>query len=135
MRRKQFEPWDNLWYKTSDNHFVADVDIETGTLKDVTGDCSDGGGSAPAPAVASAGGRTMGSPSVRSLIVFNAAAARNPAGHVAWVDAVNGNGLTITEMNYGPGATADNGYRTTGFNKFDTRHIKTGTGLSYILIP
>jgi murein DD-endopeptidase MepM/ murein hydrolase activator NlpD len=31
--------WDNLWYKTSDGHFVADVDIETGTLKDVTNDC------------------------------------------------------------------------------------------------
>lgn len=39
--------WDNLWYKTSDNSFVADVDIETGTLKDVTPDC---GGHAPAPA-------------------------------------------------------------------------------------
>lgn len=24
--------WDNLWYKTSDNHYVADVDIETHTL-------------------------------------------------------------------------------------------------------
>lgn len=44
--------WDNLWYKTSDGHFVADVDIETGTLKDVTPDCGngDGGGAAPAPA-------------------------------------------------------------------------------------
>jgi len=31
--------WDNLWYKVSDNHFVADVDIETGTLKTVTGEC------------------------------------------------------------------------------------------------
>ncbi|MHA7666824.1 hypothetical protein [Mycolicibacterium sp. HS_4_1] len=45
--------WDNLWYRTSDGHFVADVDIETGTLKDVTPDCGDGGG-APAPAPAAA---------------------------------------------------------------------------------
>lgn len=46
--------WDNLWYKTSDGHFVADVDIETGTLKDVTGDCGNGGGQTnPAPPAAS----------------------------------------------------------------------------------
>jgi murein DD-endopeptidase MepM/ murein hydrolase activator NlpD len=37
--------WDNLWYKTSDGNFVADVDIETGTLNVVAPDC----GSAPAP--------------------------------------------------------------------------------------
>lgn len=44
--------WDNLWYKTSDGNFVADVDIETGTLNDVASDCTGGnggGGSAPAP--------------------------------------------------------------------------------------
>jgi hypothetical protein len=39
--------WDDLWYKTSDGHFVADVDIETGTLDVVAPDC---GGDAPAPA-------------------------------------------------------------------------------------
>jgi hypothetical protein len=31
--------WDNLWYKVSDNMFVADVDIETGTLNAVVDDC------------------------------------------------------------------------------------------------
>jgi murein DD-endopeptidase MepM/ murein hydrolase activator NlpD len=35
--------WDNLWYKTSDGNFVADVDIETGTLNVVAPDCGDGG--------------------------------------------------------------------------------------------
>jgi len=40
--------WDNLWYRTPDNNYVADVDIETGTLKDVTPDCTDSGVSAPA---------------------------------------------------------------------------------------
>lgn len=39
--------WDNLWYKTSDGHFVADVDIETGTLDVVAPDC--GGGPPPQP--------------------------------------------------------------------------------------
>ncbi|OMB86008.1 hypothetical protein A5741_18150 [Mycolicibacterium conceptionense] len=39
--------WDNLWYKTSDGHYVADVDIETGSLDAVAPDCS-----APAPAPA-----------------------------------------------------------------------------------
>jgi hypothetical protein len=32
--------WDDLWYKTSDGNFVADVDIETGTLDVVAPDCS-----------------------------------------------------------------------------------------------
>jgi len=46
--------WDNLWYKTSDGHFVADVDIETGTLNDVSSDCgTDGGAAAPPPAQSS----------------------------------------------------------------------------------
>lgn len=31
--------WDDLWYKTSDGNFVADVDIETGTLDVVAPDC------------------------------------------------------------------------------------------------
>jgi murein DD-endopeptidase MepM/ murein hydrolase activator NlpD len=32
--------WDNLWYRTSDDNYVADVDIETGTLNVVAPDCS-----------------------------------------------------------------------------------------------
>ena len=31
--------WDNLWYRTSDGGYVADVDIETGTLGVVAPDC------------------------------------------------------------------------------------------------
>ncbi|MFD9829626.1 hypothetical protein ACFWXB_19280 [Tsukamurella tyrosinosolvens] len=34
--------WDNLWYKTSDGVFVADIDIETGSNNPVTGACSGG---------------------------------------------------------------------------------------------
>lgn len=45
--------WDNLWYRTSDNNYVADVDIETGTLKDVTSDCGSAGAAAPPPAQSS----------------------------------------------------------------------------------
>ena len=41
--------WDNLWYKTSDGHFVADVDIETGTLDVVAPDCAAGAAAAPSP--------------------------------------------------------------------------------------
>lgn len=43
--------WDNLWYKTSDGNFVADVDIETGTLNVVAPDC---GSNSPPPAPATA---------------------------------------------------------------------------------
>ncbi len=45
--------WDNLWYRTSDGHYVADVDIETGTLNVVAPDCSTHNNPpAPAPAPA-----------------------------------------------------------------------------------
>lgn len=44
--------WDNLWYKTSDGQFVADVDIETGTLDVVAPDCG-AGGAPPPPAQSS----------------------------------------------------------------------------------
>ncbi len=33
--------WDNLWYRTPSGDYIADVDIETGTLKSVTPACSD----------------------------------------------------------------------------------------------
>jgi hypothetical protein len=46
--------WDNLWYKTSDGSFVADVDIETGTLDVVAATCP---GDGPAPAAAPSGDR------------------------------------------------------------------------------
>lgn len=31
--------WDSLWYKTSDGHYVADVDIDTRTLDALGPDC------------------------------------------------------------------------------------------------
>lgn len=56
--------WDNLWYKTSDNSFVADVDIETGTLKDVTDEC----GAEPAPAPAGTGAAAPASAKVDAAL-------------------------------------------------------------------
>lgn len=50
--------WDNLWYRVSDGYFVADVDIEIGTLNPVAPAC---GTPAPAPpAPAASPGRKMG---------------------------------------------------------------------------
>ncbi len=69
-----------------------------------------------------------------SIAVFSSSLVGG-VGHVAWVDAVNGNNITITEMNTGYGATASNGYRTTGFHEFDTRTVGQAPGMSYILIP
>ena len=69
-----------------------------------------------------------------SIVVFSSALVGG-VGHVAWVDAVNGRDITITEMNTGTGATVANGYRTTGFHEFDTRTVEAVPGLSYILIP
>ncbi|WNG81163.1 CHAP domain-containing protein [Mycobacterium sp. ITM-2016-00316] len=180
--------WDNLWYKTSDGHFVADVDIETGTLNAVVRDC--GAAPQPAPAVQSApangrpkGGTMQSNPlhafagyctwgaqekvranagyyisalkgnaeqwddqaraagwkvvadaQPRSIVVFERSLVGG-VGHVAWVDAVNGRNVTITEINYGRGATAANGYRTVGFNRFTTRTVTDVPGMSYILVP
>lgn len=69
-----------------------------------------------------------------SIAVFSSSLVGG-VGHVAWVDAVNGNNITITEMNTGYGASASNGYRTTGFHEFDTRTLAQAPGMSYILIP
>lgn len=41
--------WDSLWYKTSDNHYVADVDIETNTLNALGPECQSDAAQQPAP--------------------------------------------------------------------------------------
>jgi surface antigen len=81
-----------------------------------------------------AGWTVVGEAQPRSIAVYGSALVGG-VGHVAWVEAVNGGDITITEMNLGTGATAANGYRTTGFNEFDTRSTKDVPGMSYILIP
>ncbi|MDT5079242.1 MAG: hypothetical protein QOJ80_3879, partial [Mycobacterium sp.] len=60
--------WDNLWYQTSDGHFVADADIDTGTLNVVAPECSpplqaasSEPGQAQVPYANRATGRTQGS--------------------------------------------------------------------------
>jgi hypothetical protein len=40
--------WDSLWYKTTDGHYVADVDIDTRTLDALGPDCGGAGGRAAA---------------------------------------------------------------------------------------
>ena len=61
--------WDNLWYRTSDGYYVADVDINTGSNNPVTASCTP---TPPAPPVT---GRATGQ--TRS---YNAA----PAGQCTW---------------------------------------------------
>ncbi|MCV7029757.1 CHAP domain-containing protein [Mycobacterium sherrisii] len=84
--------------------------------------------------VRAAGWTVVDNPQPHSIAVFSSSLVGG-VGHVAWVDAVNGNNITITEMNTGYGATASNGYRTTGFHEFDTRTLRAVPGISYILIP
>lgn len=45
--------WDDLWYKTTDNVYVADIDIETGSNTPVTPACRASVPAAPAPAASS----------------------------------------------------------------------------------
>lgn len=49
--------WDDMWYRTSDGHYVPDVDIETGTLNAVAGDCGTLGSGGGAPPAQQAGSR------------------------------------------------------------------------------
>jgi surface antigen len=84
---------------------------------------------------AAAGGWTVvADAQPHSIAVFSTAVVGG-VGHVAWVDSVHGNNMTITEMNTGFGGSVADGYRTTGFNQFDTRTVKNAQGISYILIP
>ncbi|MFT3660769.1 MAG: CHAP domain-containing protein [Gordonia sp. (in: high G+C Gram-positive bacteria)] len=74
----------------------------------------------------------------RSVAVFSSSLVGG-VGHVAWVDRVenraDGRYVHLTEMNFGPGATAGNGYRTRNFGVWSTRVTKDVPGMSYILIP
>jgi surface antigen len=58
--------WDDLWYRTSDGHFVADADIATATLNIAAPECSPpppngGSGATQAAHTDRATGRTQGS--------------------------------------------------------------------------
>jgi surface antigen len=70
-----------------------------------------------------AGWTVVGDPQPHSIAVFGSSLVGG-VGHVAWVDAVFGNRVTITEMN-----------SFAGFHEFDTRTFNSVPGVSYILIP
>lgn len=92
--------WDNLWYKTSDGHFVADVDIETGTLNVVAPECNNQR-SDPAPAAAQPGGLRWPLDSVKVGQEFGANPADyQPRGH---------NGIDLTAPTGTPVYAADDG--------------------------
>jgi surface antigen len=76
----------------------------------------------------------VGDAQPHSVAVFSSSLVGG-VGHVAWVDAVSGRAITITEMNSGYGATAANGYHTSGFHEFDSPTLEAAPGISYILIP
>ncbi|BBZ43404.1 CHAP domain-containing protein [Mycobacterium parmense] len=98
-------------------------------IKALTGNADDW-----ADQAAAAGLTVVGEAQPHSIAVFSSALVGG-VGHVAWVEAVNGRKITIIEMNFGPGASAGNGYHTTGFDVFDTRTVDDVPGMSYILIP
>ena len=84
---------------------------------------------------AQAGGWTVvGDAQPHAIAVFSSALVGG-VGHVAWVESVHGNNMTITEMNTGFAGSGANGDRTTGFNQFDSRTFREVPGISYILIP
>ena len=52
-----------------------------------------------------------------------------PDGHVAWVTAVSGSQITVTEMNFEGGSPPG------GFGKVDTRTLTPKSSVLYILAP
>jgi surface antigen len=70
-------------------------------------------------------------PRVDSIAVFQPGVngAFPPAGHVAWVIAVSGSQITVTEMNFEGGSPPG------GFGKVDTRTLTPETSVLYILAP
>jgi surface antigen len=87
-------------------------------IKALTGNAEDWANQAIA-----AGWTVVGEPQPHSIAVFSSSLVGG-VGHVAWVDAVFGNRITITEMN-----------SSAGFHEFDTRAFDGVPGISYILIP
>jgi surface antigen len=106
------------------------IHVHTGYyIKALTGNAENWANQAEA-----AGWTVVGDARPHAIVVFSSSIVGG-VGHVAWVDAVNGMDVTITEMNTGSGATAANGYHTTGFHEFDTRTVEHLPGMAYILIP
>jgi surface antigen len=70
-------------------------------------------------------------PRVDSIAVFQPGAngAFPPDGHVAWVTAVSGSQITVTEMNFEGGSPPG------GFGKVDTRTLTPASSVLYILAP
>jgi surface antigen len=74
---------------------------------------------------ASAGYTVSGTPRTRSILVMEPGVhGSSSVGHVAWVTAVNGNQVTIIEMNALAGA----------YN-YNTRTLTDGPGMKYIYAP
>ena len=78
-----------------------------------------------ASGAASAGYTVTGTPRTRSILVMQPGVhGSSSVGHVAWVTAVNGNEVTIIEMNALAGA----------YN-YNTRTLTDGPGMKYIYAP
>lgn len=78
-----------------------------------------------ASGAASAGYTVTGTPRTRSILVMQPGVqGSSSVGHVAWVTAVNGNQVTIIEMNAMAGA----------YN-YNTRTVTDGPGMKYIYAP
>ncbi len=94
----------DLWYQTSDGHFVADVDIETGTLKVAAPEC---GEAAPVADAGRATGRTQGvNPGTAGQCTWGAAlkwfqaSGSYPAlfgDAMSWSDAATAAGWTVAD--------------------------------------
>ncbi|CAM3972598.1 M23 family metallopeptidase [Tsukamurella ocularis] len=130
--------WDNLWYKTSDGVFVADIDIETGSNNPVTGACSGGAPAAqPVPAQSSSGWQRPTSGAIRNG--FGA----NPAGYAKYglpnghngVDFPVGVGTPVVAAN--DGVVAQAGWAipwsgAAGGNAIIIRHSSVHTGYAHL---
>jgi hypothetical protein len=89
--------WDNLWYQTSDGHYVPDVDIETGTLNALGPQCGQEGAAAPAPASDAAGKANAAVLKANSAVGTNMFGDLGCGRFVAWSYGVGGLGYNTAK--------------------------------------
>jgi surface antigen len=106
---------------------IAEFHAHSGLGPDFTG-ANDGNARYWAGNAQAKGWTVVATPEINSVAVFQPG--DNGAfgtGHVAWVTAVSGNSITVSEMNF----DADGG----GWNRVDSRTMVPAGGVRYILAP
>jgi len=126
--------WDDLWYRTSDGHFVADADIATATLNIAAPECSPpppsgGSGAAQAAHTDRATGRTQGSNPGTAMF------SSRPAVRIRRFVATRWRGGTRQSLRAGPSSTTLRTVRSSCSNPVLAVRAQSATSRGWIRSP